>query len=116
MGMKNMRAICDSLGFDPTNHHNALKCPYCNPNRLVPAEQADDIERQHKVDRQKTLELNLLVQENRTLWAALFQIQRAGNDNHPTAIWMQKVAAHALYPQQWPAQPADSPSPTTKEN
>jgi hypothetical protein len=24
-----MRAICEALGFDPTNHHNAAKCPYC---------------------------------------------------------------------------------------
>lgn len=24
-----MRAICAALGFDPTNHHNAAKCPYC---------------------------------------------------------------------------------------
>ncbi len=23
------RAICDALGFDPTNHHNAFRCPYC---------------------------------------------------------------------------------------
>jgi len=26
-----MRAICAALGFDPTNHHNAAKCPYCRP-------------------------------------------------------------------------------------
>ena len=26
-----MRAICEQLGFDPTNHHNAAKCPYCSP-------------------------------------------------------------------------------------
>jgi len=26
-----MRAICEKLGFDPTNHHNAAKCPYCRP-------------------------------------------------------------------------------------
>jgi hypothetical protein len=26
-----MRAVCDALGFDPTNHHNAAKCPYCRP-------------------------------------------------------------------------------------
>lgn len=29
-GVARMRAICDALGFDPTNHHNAAKCPYCN--------------------------------------------------------------------------------------
>ncbi len=26
-----MRAVCEALGFDPTNHHNAAKCPYCRP-------------------------------------------------------------------------------------
>lgn len=26
-----MRAICEALGFDPTNHHNAAKCPDCRP-------------------------------------------------------------------------------------
>lgn len=24
-----MRKVCEALGFDPTNHHNAAKCPYC---------------------------------------------------------------------------------------
>lgn len=27
------------LGFDPSKHHNALACPYCNPNRLTLAAQ-----------------------------------------------------------------------------
>ena len=27
--MADMRLICEALGFDPTNHHNAAKCPYC---------------------------------------------------------------------------------------
>lgn len=26
-----MRGVCEALGFDPTNHHNAAKCPYCRP-------------------------------------------------------------------------------------
>ncbi len=26
-----MLAVCAALGFDPTNHHNAAKCPYCRP-------------------------------------------------------------------------------------
>lgn len=26
-----MPAICAALGFDPTNHHNAARCPYCRP-------------------------------------------------------------------------------------
>ena len=25
-----MKEICEALGFDPTNHHNASKCPYCD--------------------------------------------------------------------------------------
>lgn len=25
-----VRAIVEALGFDPTNHHNAAKCPYCS--------------------------------------------------------------------------------------
>jgi len=25
------RLICEALGFDPTNHHNAAKCLYCTP-------------------------------------------------------------------------------------
>ena len=29
MLMTDMRAICETLGFDPTNHHNAARCPYC---------------------------------------------------------------------------------------
>jgi len=33
-----MRSICEALGFDPTNHHNALKCPYCRPAEREPVE------------------------------------------------------------------------------
>jgi hypothetical protein len=32
-----MLAISAALGFDPTNHHNAAKCPYCRP--ATPAQQ-----------------------------------------------------------------------------
>lgn len=28
------RAMVPEIPFDPTNHHNALKCPYCNPQGL----------------------------------------------------------------------------------
>jgi hypothetical protein len=31
-----MRAVCEALGFDPTNHHNAAKCPYCREQRAKP--------------------------------------------------------------------------------
>ena len=34
-----MRAICEALGFDPTNHHNAAKCPYCRPPEPQPVKQ-----------------------------------------------------------------------------
>ena len=34
---EDMRAVCEALGFDPTNHHNAAKCPYCRP--AAPQEQ-----------------------------------------------------------------------------
>lgn len=30
--MTDSRAICEALGFDPTNHHNAAACPYCTPD------------------------------------------------------------------------------------
>lgn len=33
-----MPAICAALGFDPTNHHNAAKCPYCRPPAAPEAE------------------------------------------------------------------------------
>ena len=35
-----MRAICEALGFDPTNHHNAAKCPYCRPAAPIEVEAA----------------------------------------------------------------------------
>lgn len=39
---------------------------------------------------------------------ALAVIQRSGNGGSPNAIWMQKIAAHALFPEQWP-HPGDAP-------
>lgn len=46
-GKPDMLAICAALGFDPTNHHNAAKCPYCTPaptpgERSELCEAADD--------------------------------------------------------------------------
>lgn len=32
------KAICEALGFDPTNHHNAAKCPYCQHGLRAPVE------------------------------------------------------------------------------
>lgn len=31
----NVRGIIEALGFDPTNHHNATKCPYCTPGSTL---------------------------------------------------------------------------------
>lgn len=36
-GEPDMRRVCEALGFDPTNHHNAAKCPYCTPTLAKPA-------------------------------------------------------------------------------
>lgn len=36
-----MVAICAALGFDPTNHHNAAKCPYCTPQLHLPLRKKD---------------------------------------------------------------------------
>ena len=36
--------------------------------------------------------------ELRRMKEALVAIQTSGNNEDPTAQWMQKVAAHALYP------------------
>jgi len=30
-----MRKVVEALGFEPDNHHNAAKCPYCNPEGFV---------------------------------------------------------------------------------
>lgn len=39
---------------------------------------------------------------------ALRQIRTAGYNDHPTCVWMQKVAAHALEPQKFP-HPGEQP-------
>lgn len=39
---------------------------------------------------------------------ALRQIRTAGYNDHPTSVWMQKVAAHALEPQKFP-HPGEQP-------
>ena len=39
---------------------------------------------------------------------ALQQIRQAGYNEHPTSVWMQKVAAHALEPQKF-AHPGEQP-------
>lgn len=47
-----MRAVCEALGFDPTNHHNAAKCPYCRPTEQAAspvgvAERLEDFRKRH---------------------------------------------------------------------
>lgn len=37
-----MRAVCEVLGFDPTNHHNAAKCPYCTSQQPAEREPLTD--------------------------------------------------------------------------
>jgi hypothetical protein len=39
-----MLAICAALGFDPTNHHNATKCPYCHPGQAPAQRTFSDIQ------------------------------------------------------------------------
>lgn len=45
-----VRAIVEAVGFDPTNHHNAAKCPYCVPDvksliaAVMPAREMQDDE------------------------------------------------------------------------
>lgn len=39
---------------------------------------------------------------------ALQQIREAGHNDHPTSVWMQKVAAHALHPDKFP-HPGEQP-------
>ncbi len=41
MSDANMRLVCEALGFDPTNHHNAAKCPYCTPDAEIAALRAE---------------------------------------------------------------------------
>ena len=36
-GEPDMIEVCAALGFDPTNHHNAAKCPYCRPYAALAA-------------------------------------------------------------------------------
>lgn len=53
-------------------------------------------------------EISAALDEIERLRAALRRIRYAGNDSHPTAIWMQTVAAHAMEPQ-WP-NPGEQPN------
>lgn len=50
----------------------------------------------------------LLSALERTL-QALKKIRESGWNEHPTAVWMQKVAAEAMEPGKWPEQPDQPP-------
>jgi hypothetical protein len=50
-----------------------------------------------------------LWEQNERLLKALRTIKNSGWNDHQTAIWMQKVAAHAINPEQWPVQPEQPP-------
>lgn len=41
---------------------------------------------------------------------ALQSIREAGHNTHPTSIWMQQVAAHALEPEKWPEPTPEPPA------
>jgi hypothetical protein len=47
-----VRGIIEALGFDPTNHHNAAKCPYCTP-KAVEGRQGEE----HEDDQAKHCEI-----------------------------------------------------------
>lgn len=51
--------------------------------------------------------VNILLAEIARLKKELSDIRYAGNNSRPTAIWMQKVAAHAMQPG-WP-DPGEQP-------
>lgn len=38
-----MRKVVEALGFEPDNHHNALKCPYCTPEIAAPEPRSGDV-------------------------------------------------------------------------
>jgi hypothetical protein len=75
---------------------DACTCPVCQPDLW-----ALGIKGGGRIHKAVLSVIETQEEKVRRLEAALLRIQRAGNDCHPTAIWMQKIAAHALDPQ-WP--------------
>jgi len=53
-----------------------------------------------------------VVEERDALKVALSKIRFAGNNADATAVWMQKVAAHATEPAKWP-DPGSPPDPNS---
>ncbi len=60
-------------------------------------------------DTEKNAMIKSLVNNVERMKAALKTIRESGWNEHPTAIWMQKVAAHAMEPHKWPEQPNQPP-------
>lgn len=52
-----------------------------------------------------------IARERDVLRDALKTIRYAARNDHPTAVWMQKMAAHALEPDKWPRPPSIPPRP-----
>lgn len=42
LALKQVRDRWSHTLFDPTNHHNALTCPYCNPDRKLIIQPTND--------------------------------------------------------------------------
>jgi len=70
-----MRAICEALGFDPTNHHNAAKCPYCRPAESKEASKAAPVADESRINGEAPNAHNLL--------AALIDIYDDAQNNPP---------------------------------
>ncbi|KQT52171.1 MULTISPECIES: hypothetical protein [unclassified Aureimonas] len=84
---EDMRAVCEALGFDPTNHHNAARCPYCTPAAAPQAveEQIWTYSRNGYTVRTKSREIAMRVASkghrvNPCLFPADRQRARAGQD------------------------------------
>jgi hypothetical protein len=79
-----VRGIIKALGFDPTNHHNALKCPYCTQGGYPSAALASPPEHD---ERTKTLRAS----EQPALSEG--QDLRAGNETAPCVLRVRTESA-----------------------
>ncbi len=80
-----MRAVVEALGFDPTNHHNAAKCPYCRP---APSTQ-DAEDAAFEAVRKKLCKL-----PRYSFVIGQRSVRRVADD---TGSWIEFDAAHALF-------------------
>ena len=92
---------------------------YNRPDDFLQYSLFDDIEERLESCEKKNSLLKQLVDDKNTeiarLMVALKTIRFAGQNANPTTIWMQKVAAHAMEPNQWPEQPDKPPSITNED-